>query len=259
MPRVTLPIRREDGILVATLGSLGDPVRRDALACDLEELSQALLLDAEVRVVVLEYAADGGFQTEDHVCPAPSDEEESLTEEACRSLADPVASLEVPVIAAIPGDALGAGLELALACDLRVSAETTLFGLPQILSGRIPNNGGTQRLLRLVGRGKCLEMVLTRKPIDALDALRIGLVNRIVPPGDVRDTALAMARELAAKAPISLRYTKEAVREGTEMTLSQGLRLESDLYMLLQTTRDREVGIGSALQGRRKKPCFKGC
>ncbi len=248
--------RKEDGILVATIAPVRDRRESDALAFDLSDLGRELLLAPEIRVAVLEGADAGAFRIEAETWPAAAEEEGNGTEPGGRSLAYPIAALEVPVIAAIAGDALGAGLELLLACDVRIAAETARFGFPQITAGEIPNDGGTQRLTRLVGKAKALEMILTGKSIAAQEALRIGLVNRIVPQTEVAAAALALAREMAAKAPIALRYAKEAVLSGTEMTLAQGLRLEADLYLLLHTTRDREAGIGAFLQ--RKEPRFEG-
>ncbi|MBW2284454.1 MAG: enoyl-CoA hydratase/isomerase family protein, partial [Deltaproteobacteria bacterium] len=131
-----------------------------------------------------------------------------------------------PVVAAINGSALGQGLELALACDLRVCGENSRFGLPQVSRGEIPWDGGTQRLSRLVGRGRALQMILTGEIIDAREARRIGLINWMVPDDEVKSKAVEVAREMAAKAPIALRFVKEAVSKGMDMTMEQGLRLE---------------------------------
>jgi enoyl-CoA hydratase/carnithine racemase len=177
----------------------------------------------------------------DTVDPNPEGDEELTTRR--RSLAAPIAELDVPTVAAIQGDAVGQGLELVLACDVRVAAETAHFGFPEIKKGLIPQDGGTQRLARLVGRGKATEMILTGEVIDAQEALRIGLLNKVVPSESLTAVALKMAQEIGSKAPIALRYTKEAIYKGMDMTLEQGLRLEADLYLLLHTTRDRTEGI----------------
>jgi enoyl-CoA hydratase/carnithine racemase len=172
------------------------------------------------------------------------------------SLAQPVAELERPLIAAIDGDAIGLGLELALACDVRIAVDTSHFGLPQIRNGIIPWDGGTQRLSRVVGRGRALEMILTGEIIDAQEANRIGLVSRIVPAGQLMTSAMKLARQMASKAPIALRYAKEAINKGMDLTLEQGLRLEADLYFLLHTTQDRTEGIKAFREKR--NPRFKG-
>ncbi len=172
------------------------------------------------------------------------------------SLSTPVASLNCPVIAAINGDAIGIGLELALACDIRIAAETAHFSLPDIKRGLIPSGGATQRLPRLVGRARAIELMLTGDRISAAEALRIGLVSRVVPAKDVLNVALEMGREMAGKASWALRYCKEAVYKGLDMTLAQGLQLEGDIYFLLHTTEDRTEGVKSFREKR--KPEFKG-
>ncbi|MBI4638552.1 MAG: enoyl-CoA hydratase/isomerase family protein [Candidatus Rokubacteria bacterium] len=161
-----------------------------------------------------------------------------------------------PLIAAIRGYAFGGGLELALACDIRLAGDDARLGLTEIDLGIIPGGGGTQRLPRLVGRGKALEMILTGARIDAREALRIGLVERVVPAAEVLSSALELAKALAAKAPVALRYAKEAVMKGLGLPLEDGLRLEHDLATLLRTTQDRVEGARAFLEKR--KPRFTG-
>jgi enoyl-CoA hydratase/carnithine racemase len=172
------------------------------------------------------------------------------------SLATPLAAVERPVIAGISGDAIGFGLEMALACDVLVAADSARFGLPHIKTGTIPWDGGTQRLLRTIGKGKTLEMVLTGDPVDAQEAYRVGLVSSLVPADAVMQTVMNTAREMASKSPVSLEYCKEAVKKGADLTLDQGLRLEADLYFLMHTTKDRSEGIKAFKEKR--KPLFKG-
>jgi enoyl-CoA hydratase/carnithine racemase len=154
-----------------------------------------------------------------------------------------IAAIDRPVIAIINGDALGPGLELALAADIRIAAEGARLGLPPAAGGRIPVDGGTQRLPRIVGRGKAMELLLTGETVTAGEALEIGLVSRVVPANELNGEARRLAEAIAAKGPIALRYLKEAVIKGLDMTLEQGLRLEADLYFLLHTTADRTEGI----------------
>jgi enoyl-CoA hydratase/carnithine racemase len=172
------------------------------------------------------------------------------------SLTSSIGSLTQPTLAVIQGDALGQGLELALACDIRICSDQSRFSLSQISENEIPFDGGTQRLPRLVGRTKALEMILTGLTIDAREAKSIGLVNRVVPEAELLPSALKMAEDLAAKGPIALRYAKEAIIKGLDMTLEQGLRLEADLYFLLHTTQDRQEGIKAFREKRR--PEFEG-
>ncbi len=161
-----------------------------------------------------------------------------------------------PIIGAIRGYALGGGLELALACDIRIAGEDAQLGLTEVNLAIIPGGGGTQRLPRLIGRGRALEMILTGARIDAREAWRIGLVERVVPAADVLASARELARTLAEKAPVALRYAKEAVVKGLELPLADGLRLENDLATLLRTTEDRVEGAKAFLEKR--KPRFTG-
>ena len=165
-----------------------------------------------------------------------------------------IAGLNCPVIAAINGDAMGEGLEIALACDIRVAATKARFGFPQISKGELPFDGGTQRLSRIVGKGKALEMLLGAVTIDAKEALEIGLVTEVT--DDALAKAEVLAQNLAAKGPVALKFLKETVHKGLDLTLEQGIRLEADLYFLLHTTADRTEGITAFLQKR--PPQFKG-
>jgi enoyl-CoA hydratase len=171
-------------------------------------------------------------------------------------VATAIAGVDRPVIAAINGDALGQGLELALSCDIRLASSNSRFGFPHIALGLIPMDGGTQRLPRIVGKGKALELILTAEIITAQEAFEIGLVNKVVAEDSLTAEAEALAKTMTGKGPIALRYAKEAVNKGLDLTLEQGLRLEADLYFILQTTADRTEGIKSFLQKR--SPQFKG-
>ncbi len=172
-------------------------------------------------------------------------------------VADSIASAQKPVIAAIGGDAIDQGLELALACDIRVASDGARLGLTQVSAGLMPWDGGTQRLPRVVGISRAMEMVLTSRIVTAREALEMGLVTRLAPQGQ---EALQHAREVAAvianHGPIAARYLKEAVLKGMDMALEQGLRLEADLNFLLQSTSDRAEGIRSFLE--RRKPTYRG-
>ena len=167
-----------------------------------------------------------------------------------------VAALPVPSIAAVNGAAVGVGAELALACDLRVASEAASFQFSHLDHGLLPAAGGTQRLPRIVGRAAALEFLLLGKPVTAQDAWQRGLVSRVVAPGEAGEEALRMAAAVAEKAPVAVRYLREAILKGMDLTLDQGLRLEADLYFLLQTTADRMEGINAFLEKRR--PVFRG-
>ena len=172
------------------------------------------------------------------------------------SAAYSIASIEKPVIAAINGDALGQGLEIALACDIRIASQKARFGFPGMTTGLIPFDGGTQRLPRIIGKGKALELIFTAEIISAEEALDIGLVSKVVSAESLNVEVDTLAKAITTKAPIPLRYIKEAVNKGLDLTLEQGLRLEADLYFLLHTTSDRTEGINAFQQKR--TPEFKG-
>jgi enoyl-CoA hydratase/carnithine racemase len=161
-----------------------------------------------------------------------------------------------PVICAINGDATGGGLALALSADIRIAAETARFALPEAKAGLLPIAGGTQRLLRLVGRAKALELILTGDAIDAQEALRIGLVSDVVPGEKLAERAQELAGRLAERGPLALQYAKEAVSRGIDMSLEQAMRFETDLTVILQTTEDRAEGAQAFREKRRPK--FKG-
>ncbi len=165
-------------------------------------------------------------------------------------VASSIAALQVPVIVALNGDAMDHGLELALAGDLRIAADQAKFGITDLARGSFPWDGGTQRLSRLVGPAWARDMILTSRIIDASEALSLGLVTRVVERGRLAAETQALADSIMAGGPIAARYAKEAVFKGTDLTLHQGLRLEADLNVLLQSTTDRAEGIKSFLDKR---------
>ncbi|MFC1989527.1 enoyl-CoA hydratase/isomerase family protein [Chloroflexota bacterium] len=167
-----------------------------------------------------------------------------------------VASIDRPVIAAINGDAIGVGLEVALGCDIRLASQQARFGFPEVASGLIPMCGGTQRLPRIIGKAKALELIFTAETVSAEEALGMGLVGQVIDQQSLASEAGTLAKNVASKAPVALRYIKEAVNKGLDLTLEQGLRLEADLYFLLHTTADRTEGIKAFLEKR--PPSFKG-
>ena len=169
-----------------------------------------------------------------------------------RTLAD----IEKPVVCAVQGEVLDQGLELALACDLRITDGDATFAMTQALNGAMPWDGGTQRLPRLIGRSRAMDMLLTGRRVGAAEALEFGLVNEVVEPGRASERAAELASLIAGHGPIALRYLKEAALSGMDGTLEQGLRLEADLSFLLQSTRDRGEGISSFLE--RRRPAYRG-
>jgi enoyl-CoA hydratase len=162
-----------------------------------------------------------------------------------------------PTLAAINGFALGGGLELALACQIRVAAESASLGLPEVTLAIIPGFGGTQRLPRLVGRAKALEMILTGDRIEAQEALRLGLVNQVVPAELLLETCEKMARRIMSRGPVAVRFAIDAVTRGLEMPMNQAMFLEASLFGLLATTEDMKEGMNAFIEKR--KPTFRGC
>ena len=161
-----------------------------------------------------------------------------------------------PLIAAINGLALGGGLELALACDIRIAAENARFGSPEVAVGLLPGWGGTQRLPRVLPWAKAAEILLMGRPIDAQEAYRIGLINKIVPPEQVMPTAKEWAEIICQAAPLAVRAAKEAMLRGVSMSLEQGLQLENTLLSYLLGTEDFDEGITAFAEKR--KPTFRG-
>ena len=167
-----------------------------------------------------------------------------------------VENLGKPVVAAINGFALGGGCETAMACTVRIASENAKFGLPEVSLGLIPGGGGTQRLPRLIGKGRALELILTGGMISAQEAYRIGLVNQVVPLPELISRAEAILNQIFAKAPISLKYALEAVNKGLETTLEEGLSLEASYFGLCAATEDKKEGPSAFLEKR--KPQFQG-
>ncbi|MDZ7801363.1 MAG: enoyl-CoA hydratase/isomerase family protein [Trueperaceae bacterium] len=253
----TLTLRSENGVAFLELDRQG---ARNALTSEsLLELGTALELveaDAEVRALVLSGAGRGfcagadvsGFLNMDD---AFSGREASL---AGQDVTNSLSALPFPTIAALHGFALGGGLELALACDLRIAAPGTKLGLPETTLGLIPGYGGSQRLPRLIGESRALDLILTGRMVDAEEAAAMGLVARIDP--DAKAAAEALARDLLRNAPVALGLAKEAVVRGMDGTLPQGLEVEADLFGLVATTQDREEGVRAFLE--RRDPAFEG-
>ncbi len=165
-------------------------------------------------------------------------------------------TLGKPSIAVINGYALGGGLELALSCTLRIAAESARLGQPETSLALIPGYGGTQRLSRLVGRGRAMEMILTGDPIDAAEGLRIGLLTRVAPAGKLKDVAESLARKLLTRGPVALRYAMQAIHDGLQMTLAEGLSLEAALFGLTCATEDMREG--TLAFDEKRKPAFRG-
>jgi enoyl-CoA hydratase len=254
----TLLVERQDRVAFITINR---PEKRNALTVKTREEGAAALdelaEDDTVRVVIITGAGDKAFIAGADIgefAGRTSVEQRSVM--LGRSLFTAVDSFPKPVIAMINGYCLGGGNELAMACDLRIASETASFGQPEINLGIIPGGGGTQRLTRLVGEGKAMELILTGDIIDARTAALLGLVNLVVPLEELRPKTIEIANRIADKSPIALRLAKEAVKLASRSNLDEGLRREIDLFALCFSSEDKDEGVSAFLEKR--KPEFKG-
>lgn len=255
----TITIEKEGRVAILTinrpdkLNALSSKVHVEGVAA-LDELRG----DDEVRVVVITGSGEKSF-----IAGADIGEFEGktpVTQRATfheRTLFNTIDTFPKPVIAMVNGFCLGGGNELALACDLRICSENARFSQPEINLGIIPGGGGTQRLTRLVGEGRSMEMVLTGDMIDAETAHRFGLVNHVHPASELRAKTMELAGKISEKAPIALQLAKEAVKFASRSNLDEGLRREVDLFAICFSTEDKKEGVSAFLEKR--KPEFKGC
>jgi enoyl-CoA hydratase len=262
MPFDNLLVERDSADPRIAVVTINRPQVRNALnRTTIDELRRAVLdlqHDPDVRVVIITGSGDKAF-----VAGADINEFTGQTPMSARAFAltgqhvfDLIENLGKPVIAAINGYALGGGCELAMACTLRVASDTAKLGQPEIGLGILPGYAGTQRLPRLVGKGRALEMILTGASISAAEAERIGLVNRVVPAADLMTEARKLAAHLAGQAPIAVRCILDAVNKGNEMAFAEGAVHEAALFGLVAATDDMREGARAFLEKR--KPDFKG-
>ncbi|HEX8847445.1 MAG TPA: enoyl-CoA hydratase-related protein [Pyrinomonadaceae bacterium] len=254
----TLLVERRDRVAIITINR---PEKRNALNIRTREegaaLLEALRDDESIGVVVFTGAGDKAFIAGADIAEFAG--RTALTQRdvmRARSLFNAIDDFPKPVIAMINGYCLGGGCELALACDLRIASETASFGQPEINLGIIPGGGGTQRLTRLVGEGKAMELILTGEIINAQAAYNIGLVNIVVPAADLEAKTMEIANRIAEKSPVALRMAKEAVKLASRSNLDEGLRREVDLFALCFSSEDKDEGVNAFLEKR--KPVFKG-
>jgi enoyl-CoA hydratase len=257
-PYETILVERRDRVATVTINR---PEKRNALNIQTRAEGAAILdelrADDAVRVVVLTGAGDKAFIAGADI--AEFAERTAIQQREVmldRSLFNAIDSFPKPIIAMVNGYCLGGGCEVALACDLRIASDKASFGQPEINLGIIPGGGGTQRLTRLVGEGKAMELILSGEIINAETALLIGLVNHVVPADQLQTRTMEIANRIAEKSPIALRLAKEAVRLASRSNLDEGLRREVDLFALCFSSADKDEGVKAFLEKR--KPEFKG-
>lgn len=225
---------------------------------ELDVVVQQLSASAEVRAVIITGAGEKAFIAGGDIAmlrklgPVEARELGLLAHGICNA----IEQSPKPFIAAINGYALGGGCELAMSCDIRIAAEHARFGQPEINIGTLPGFGGSQRLPRLVGKGRALEMILTGDMIDAQEAWRIGLVNKVVPQAELMNSARSLATKLASKSQMALKLCKEVVTNGLEMDLQRACSYEADLFALSFATADQQEGMAAFLEKR--TPVFTG-
>jgi enoyl-CoA hydratase len=235
------------------LNALNRRVMEELLHC-----FQALQVDPEVRVVILTGSGEKAFVAGADIGElaaqnAVQAKETSLFGQEVFNL---IENLGKPVIAAINGFALGGGCELAMACTLRIAAETARFGQPEVKLGLIPGYGGSQRLPRLVGKCRAMELILTGETVTASEAHRMGLVNQVVPAAELLAAAEKLAKKIIVNAPLAIKFAMEAVNHGLEMTAAEGQFLEASLFGLCCTNSDMREGTRAFLEKR--PPKFEG-
>ncbi len=246
-----------DGVAVVTIDNPPANALNTTMVFELTGAFRALQKRRDVRAVVLTGAGSrffmGGAEVRE-LLNCRTEEQGACFSAQGHELMNLVESFDRPVIAAVNGFALGGGCELALAADFRVAAESARFAQPEASLGVIPGAGGTQRLPRLVGKGQAKQMMMTGELVSAGEALRIGLVERVVPDGELQAHAISLARKIAAKGPAAIRLIKKATNEGLELPLEEALQLEMSLFGKACSSGDKDEGVNAFLEKR--QPAF---
>ncbi len=254
-----IDIERQDGVAIVRLNR---PEKLNSLTGEmirsLSDLFRGFASDSSLRAVILTGTGEKAFCVGTDISElAASDKAEALNiSQRGQALCDLIEHCPVPVIAAINGLAVGGGCELALACHIRLATANVRFGLPETRLGIMPGYGGTQRMPREVGRSRAFEIMLSGREVSAADAERLGLINRIVETEDLLTEAQSLAQDIARLAPLAIRACLESVRVGLELTLAEGLAVESRLFAELFATADMREGTRAFLEKR--APAFQG-
>ncbi len=255
-------VEQHDRVAIVTLDHPPVNALSQRLLEELEEEYERLDGDDETRAIVVRGEGEKAFVAGADITEFPALREQvegaaaSGSARGIQKLAARMDAGRTPVVAAIHGYCLGGGLELAMACDIRVAAEDAQLGQPEIKLGLIPGGGGTQRLPRLVGPAFASELIFTGRRIGAEEAREIGLVNRVVPEGEALNAAKEFAAEIAANAPLAVRHAKAATNRAMDVDLISGLEYEADQFALLFATEDAREGMGAFAE--RRKPQFGG-
>lgn len=253
----TMILEKSEGIATITINRPQKHNALDRLTLNrFKSVLHEIRDDEETRVVIITGAGDKAFCTGTDINWLRQwDTREELGFNG-QNLFTEIENLPQPVIAAINGYTLGGGCELALACDLRISSDKAVFGLPEVDLGVIPGYGGTQRLSRVVGMGRAKELILVGETIDALKAEKIGLVNKVVEPAGLMSEALVTAKKIAGKGPVALRFAKASVNMSASTDITSGLLFEKMALAVLLSSKDKEEGIAAFFEKR--TPNFTG-
>jgi len=256
---VNLLLEVNDGIAIVTINR---PKALNALNAatiyELDKMFDELGANSAVKAVIVTGSGEKSF-----VAGADITEMQSMSAiegrnwgKLAQAVFNKIENLPKPVIAAVNGFALGGGCELSMACDIRIASEKAKFGQPEVSLGIPPGFGGTQRLPRLVGKGRAKEMLFTGDMIDAAEACKIGLANKVVEPEELMNTAKAMAQKIMSRAPVAVQVCKSAVNEGLDVDLESGIAYEAEIFGLCFATDDQKEGMTAFVEKR--KPNFTG-
>lgn len=251
-----IKVTREDSIGILTIDHPPVNVLNGQAIRELDQAIDVFLQDPKIKVVILTGAGPNvfvaGADVKEIAQIRTAKEAETLALQG-QAVLNKIEKSSKPFIAAVNGVCLGGGNELAIACHLRVASDRAKFGQPEILLGIIPGFGGTQRLLRLVGQAKAREIILTGDNVTAQEAFRIGLVNKVVPDGEVLKQSLGLAKKIASKGKRAIELIQEAVTEGAKFSLEEGLKLEARLFGLVCESEDKREGVQAFLEKRQPK------